>query len=203
MRRVPVIPTLVVGVLIAIMLALGFWQLLDRAPKKEAFLAQLAQNPTRPPVAFPHAPDERLLFRRTTALCQPPVAIRRAGAGSAGFRLIAECRGGMLVQLGTSRNPRAEVPWQGGTVAGYISHAPDHRSMIESLMRPRPQPMLLVLDQPVAGLAPNPRPSTDAVPNNHVAYAVQWFLFAVAAAIIYALALRRRNRPVVEPARAR
>ena len=203
MRRIPVIPTLVVGVLIAVMLALGFWQLLDRAPKKEAYLAQLAQNPARAPVAFPQAPDDRLLFRRTTATCRPPVTIRRAGAGSAGFRLIAECRGGMLVQLGSSRNPRAEVPWQGGAVSGYISHAPDHRSMIESLMRPRPQPMLLVLDLPVAGLSANPRPSTDAVPNNHVAYAVQWFLFALAAAIIYGLALRRRNRAVVERARPR
>ena len=64
MRRVPIVPTLIVGVLIAVMLALGFWQLLDRAPKKEAYLAQLAQNPARAPVAFPQAPDDRLLFRR-------------------------------------------------------------------------------------------------------------------------------------------
>jgi surfeit locus 1 family protein len=32
------------------------------------------------------------------------------------------------------------------------------------------------------------------VPNNHLAYAVQWFLFAGVAAVIYALALRRRTR---------
>ncbi|MBM3928735.1 MAG: SURF1 family protein, partial [Sphingomonadales bacterium] len=39
----------------------------------------------------------------------------------------------------------------------------------------------------------NPAPDLSAVPNNHLAYAVQWFLFAVVAAIIYAMALRRRR----------
>jgi len=32
------------------------------------------------------------------------------------------------------------------------------------------------------------------VPNNHLAYAVQWFLFALVAGVIYVIALRRRLR---------
>jgi surfeit locus 1 family protein len=32
------------------------------------------------------------------------------------------------------------------------------------------------------------------VPNNHLAYAVQWFLFAAVASVIYVLALRWRGR---------
>ena len=37
-------------------------------------------------------------------------------------------------------------------------------------------------------------PSMDAIPNNHRFYAVQWFLFAAMAALIYFLAVRKRMR---------
>jgi cytochrome oxidase assembly protein ShyY1 len=37
-------------------------------------------------------------------------------------------------------------------------------------------------------------PSAAATPNNHLAYAGQWFLFALAASVIYILAVRRRLR---------
>jgi cytochrome oxidase assembly protein ShyY1 len=37
-------------------------------------------------------------------------------------------------------------------------------------------------------------PSPDSIPNNHLSYAIQWFLFAAAAALIYVLALRLRQR---------
>jgi surfeit locus 1 family protein len=36
------------------------------------------------------------------------------------------------------------------------------------------------------------RPDPRDIPNNHLAYAVQWFLFATVAAVIYALALAKR-----------
>ena len=200
MKRVPVLPTLIVGLAVAAMVALGLWQLLDRLPQKEAYLAQLAANPARPPIAFPLFPDDSLLFRRTVAECRPPVTVRRAGAGAAGFRLIATCsvqRGAMQVQLGTTHDPRKAIIWPGGRVTGYVAHAPDGRSLIQSAFDHRPQAMLLVADSPAAGLEPNPSPDIDAVPNNHLAYAVQWFLFAAIAAIIYALAVVRRNRMVV------
>ena len=86
MRRLPFLPTLLVGLAVAAMIALGLWQLLDRRPRKLAFLEQLAANPARPPVAFPRIPDERLLFRRASAVCAPPVSIRLAGAGAAATR---------------------------------------------------------------------------------------------------------------------
>jgi surfeit locus 1 family protein len=200
MRRVPILPTLIVGLAVAAMIALGLWQWLDRLPQKQAYLAQLAANPVRPAIAFPLYPDDRLLFRRTVADCRPPIAIRRAGAGAAGFRLIATCsvpRGKMQVQLGTTHDPRAETTWPGGRVTGYVSHAPDSRSLIESAFDHRPQEMLLVADSPAPGLDANPSPDIGGVPNNHLAYAVQWFLFAAIAAIIYALAVVRRNRMVV------
>ncbi|MGJ3629003.1 SURF1 family cytochrome oxidase biogenesis protein [Sphingomonas sp. MMS24-JH45] len=176
------------------MIALGLWQWLDRLPAKEAYIAQLADNPLRPPVTFPHVPDDRLLFRRSVLDCRPPVGIARAGAGNAGFRLIATCGDGARVQLGTTRNPLGMVAWGGGRVTGWISHAPDATPLIARLVAtPKPQAMLLVADRPVAGLAANGRPDVSAVPDNHLAYAVQWFLFAGVAGVIYVLALRRRR----------
>ena len=194
MKRLPIIPTIVVGLAVAIMLGLGWWQIFDRLPRKEAYLAQLAANPAKPPIAFPATPDDRLLFRRTTATCRLPIAIRRTGAGSAGYRFIADCAAGLTVQLGTTRDPTAQITWAGGPVAGYLSHAPTGQSVIGSAFAADgPQPMMLVLDTPPAGLTANARPDLSAVPNNHLAYGVQWFAFAGIAAVIYVLAVLRRK----------
>jgi surfeit locus 1 family protein len=193
MTRVPVVATLFVVAAIAAMIALGVWQLADRLPRKEAFLAQLAANPARPSIAFPRAADDTLLFRRATATCRAPVALRRAGAGARGFRVIATCADGMQVQLGTTRDPVGAVAWGGGAVAGYVSHAPDARPLIAGLFDRTPGALMLVAEAPPAGLARNTPPDLSSVPNNHLAYGVQWFLFAAVAAVIYVLALRRRR----------
>ena len=200
MRRVPLVPTLIVGLAVAAMIALGLWQLLDRLPQKEAFVAQLAGNPMKPAIAFPVAPDDRLLFRRSTIGCLAPVGQSLQGAGAAGYRVIARCRtpdatSDVAIQLGTTRDPAFRSNWRGGRVAGYISHAPDARSLIGSLFDHRPREMMLVADAPPAGLTANARPDVGSVPNNHLSYAVQWFLFAAIASVIYLLALRRRGRP--------
>lgn len=192
MRRLPLVPTVVVGLAVATMIALGLWQLLIRLPEKEAYLARLAANPTRPAIAFSIAPDDSLLFRRATGACRPPVAVRLVGAGAAGYRAIAECRDGVAVQLGTTRDPKAMVSWPGGTVSGYISHAPDARPLLASLWEDTPKRPLLVADRSPPGLAANTPPDLSAVPNSHLAYAGQWFFFAAIASVIYLLAARRR-----------
>lgn len=194
MRRLPILPTAIVALAVATMVALGLWQLLDRAPKKAAYLEQLAANPARPPIAFPRTPHESLLFRRAVAECPAPVAVRMAGAGAAGFRAIATCADGTIVQLGTTRDAKARIAWQGGRIAGRIAHAPGGQSLIGALVDPQPQRLMLVAAAPVAGLTANAAPDIESVPNNHLAYAGQWFFFAAVAAIIYVLALRRRGR---------
>lgn len=201
MIRIPLLPTLLVALAALAMIGLGIWQL-DRRAWKEALVARYTRNQTLPPVAFPRFPiGDALLYRRTAAFCLQPVDWRTEGAGSHGWRVIAACRTGaegpgFSVELGTTHDPKVRPQWQGGRVTGVIVAAPSHTSLIAGLFHPAPQPLMIVADAPPAAvsprLSPSPRPDVAAIPNNHLAYAVQWFIFAGLAVAIYAIALRRR-----------
>lgn len=195
------IATIVVGLAVVAMIGLGIWQL-QRRGEKLAELRVLAANPAKPPMAFPNPPvgNEDLLFRRAAAFCLKPVKFDIAGAGKAGFRVIAQCSTGVegpgfAVQLGTTEDPQFKSNWTGGQVSGTIAQLPSSTPLIGTLFRKRSaEPLMLVADTPAPGLKPNTMPSVDSIPNNHLAYAVQWFLFAAIALVIYGLALRRRAR---------
>lgn len=206
MTRMPLVPTILVGLAVAAMIALGVWQLQRRA-EKAALLARYAHNIALPPIAFPRIPvNDGLLFRRAGAFCLQPVGFAIEGGrnarGGTGWRQIVRCRTGVegpgfAVQLGFGKGPHVKPDWKGGAVRGYISHAPDHVPLIAGLFGGgAPKTLMLVADPPAPGLDPNPGPDLAAVPNNHLAYAVQWFVFAALAAIIYAVALRRRGSPL-------
>jgi surfeit locus 1 family protein len=200
MKRFPIVATILVLLAAAAMIRLGVWQL-HRREQKLAELAVLAANPSKPPIAFPiPALGDDLLFRRAGAFCLKPVSFALDGAGKAGFRVIARCATGaegpgISVQLGTTHDPEFKPQWSGGKVSGMISHAPSDRPLIATMFgKPVPQQLLLIADAPAQGLSANEMPSIESIPNNHLAYAVQWFLFAGIAVIIYLLALRRRAR---------
>jgi cytochrome oxidase assembly protein ShyY1 len=196
-RRLPLVPTLIVGAAIAVMIALGVWQL-GRAKEKDSLLAQYRAAEGLPPIAFPATPlgdDQLPLFRHATAMCLQPVAKRatagRNRAGETGYAHIVDCRTGfegpgVSIELGWSRDPKAQFDWRGGPVSGVI--APDRRSRMRLVAASAPE-----------GLAPSAPPSLETIPNNHRSYAVQWFLFAVIAAAIYALAVRKRLKPEAPP----
>lgn len=203
MKRVPILSTILVTLAVAAMVALGIWQL-QRRSEKETLLARYAQNVTLPRIPFPAIPvDDTLLFRRASALCLQPVSFAveggRNGRGGTGWRQIARCRTGaegpgFAVQLGFGTDPHAKPDWKGGPVRGYITYATDQSPLIARWFgMGHPRTLMLVADPPLAGLDINPGPDLSAVPNNHLAYAVQWFIFAGLAALIYALALRRRT----------
>ncbi len=191
-RRLPLIPTLVVVAACLTMIGLGIWQL-QRSQEKKALLARYAAAQGQPPIAFPMIPiaeEDLPLFRRASGHCLR-VLSRRTSAGEnrqgeTGFLHIADCGSGaegpgMAVELGWSKDPNAGTSWKGGEVSGII--APDRKSR-----------MRLVSATGLGGLEPGKPPSTDTIPNNHLSYAIQWFLFALLAALIYALALRNRWR---------
>ena len=206
MRRVPVVATLVVGLAGAAMIALGVWQL-QRRLETLALLALYAGNERRPAIAMPASPDDRVLFRKATALCLHPTDWKRDSGrdarGGSGWRAIAQCKGeaggAFAVQMGVGSDPLHNPLWAGGRVSGYITHAPQHRSLIGNLFAHAPDELMLIADTPLPGLRANPAANLDDVPNNHLAYAVQWFVFAAIAATIYAVALWRRRSTMVVP----
>jgi cytochrome oxidase assembly protein ShyY1 len=196
-RRLPLIPTLIVAAAVAVMIGLGIWQL-QRASGKDALIARYAQADKLPPIAFPTLPmgDANLpLFRHATGVCLRPVS-RRTGAGQnrsgeTGYLHIVDCMTGaegpgMSVELGWSKNPKAPINWKGGPVSGII--APDGRSRLR-----------LVAASAPPGLEQSAAPSVDTIPNNHRSYGIQWFAFAAIALLIYGLAVSRKLKDEPQP----
>jgi cytochrome oxidase assembly protein ShyY1 len=203
LRRLPLIPTMLVAAAVVTMIALGIWQI-DRARQKDDLIALYRANLAKPAMSFPDlGPVPRdAMFRPSSVTCIEVVGWRTEGGRSAdgvsGSRYIAECRTGAdgpgaLIELGVSQDPGIKPRWPGGVASGMITTEPDHTSVIARLFGGGTVlgPML-VADRPASGLRASARPSPDTVPNNHVSYAVQWFLFAAAALVIYVLALRKR-----------
>ncbi len=190
-HKLPIVPTILVALAVATMIGLGIWQL-ERRQQKEALLAAYAAAADRPPIGWPSVPPKEPLplFRSATANCLSVVGFRTAAGqnrrGEPGYLVIADCRTGaegpgVAIELGWSKNPNAGRAFTGGLVSGVI--APDRVSR-----------MRLVAATPGPGLAASAPPSPDTIPNNHFSYAVQWFLFAGIAVVIYVLALRGRWR---------
>jgi surfeit locus 1 family protein len=195
-RRLPIVPTLLVLAAVAVMISLGVWQL-KRAHWKEGLLAQYAEAEKLPPITWPTVPPREAqlpLFRHATGVCLRTVGKRAVAgenlAGEPGYVQIVDCvtgaeGPGMSVELGWSKNPNAKADWSGGLVSGII--APDRRSR-----------MRLVAATAPPGLEQSAPPSLSGIPNNHRSYAVQWFAFAAIAMIIYGLAVRKRLKDEAE-----
>jgi surfeit locus 1 family protein len=188
--RFPLIPTIIVALAVTTMIGLGIWQL-QRKSQKEALLATYAAAADKPAIAWPSVAeaDKLPLFRKSALMCVKvekwESVSGKSRSGEAGFAHIAHCHlggaegPGAKVAIGWS--PRPENPkWAGGAVTGMI--APDNAVLIR-----------LVADSAPVGLETLAPPSTESIPNNHLMYAVQWFFFAAAAALIYLLALRKRQ----------
>ena len=204
MKRLPVVSTFIVLMAVAAMIVLGIWQL-RRAEEKNALITRYATASSLPEIAFPAvAIGDDLLFRRAGGICLEPLNPRIEGGlnakGAAGWRHIVACRTGaegpgMIVDIGWSKQFDTVPDWKGGQVSGIISRQPDHSSLIARAFGKGVAPaLMLVAGNPADGLEPSAPPSLQDVPNNHFAYAVQWFLFAAIAAIVYGLALKRRQR---------
>lgn len=204
MPRFPLIPTIVVTIAVAAMIGLGIWQLQRRSEKLTA-LQLYAANLDKPEMAFPRLPvgDENL-FRRANAYCLQVLGWQsqggRAANGVRGWRHLAQCRTGaegptLLVDMGVGADPNFRPGWKGGPIRGTITHAPDHRPLLAGLFDSAPKYLMLVSADAAPGLEPTARPDLSSVPNNHLSYAVQWFLFALVATLIYVLALQWRRKP--------
>ncbi|MEQ1510572.1 MAG: SURF1 family cytochrome oxidase biogenesis protein [Sphingopyxis sp.] len=195
MKRVPLIATIIVLGAMAVMVKLGLWQL-ARADEKATLLAHYERALALPALApWPESGEGDHLVRRAMDFRQTAVDCARVSridavsgrnaSGEAGWAHIAHCETAQgyrmaEVVLGWSDTPQSPA-WTGGRARGTFRLTGQYAARV-------------IADPPLAGLGANARPDPADVPNNHLAYAVQWFLFALAAGVIYLLALRRRWR---------
>ena len=204
MRRLPLIPTLFVAAAVLTMIALGIWQL-QRAQWKEALLADYNRAMALPavdldPLLASGRPLPELSFRRALVSCAArdvPVEARagRNLADTVGQAFTVPCRPGapgpagrLRINAGWASRPDAVRRLSlGGTVAGRLS-------LVEA-----EGPITLTSASAVPPLVPSQPPGPGTIANNHLLYAWQWFFFAVAASLIYVLAVRKRNRPRLPP----
>jgi surfeit locus 1 family protein len=188
-RRVPILPTLIVAASVATMVTLGVWQL-RRAEWKADLIARYSQAQAMSaniPWPADKAGLEQALFRWSQFTCTRVLGIRTtaatSAAGESGVAQVAHCEveegGEAEVALGWSR-PTQQIAWHGGRVNGIIGPGGTFGGMLHA-------------SPPAPGLEPLAPPDPKDLPNNHLAYAGQWFFFALTALVIYVLAVRRRR----------
>lgn len=208
-RRLPILPTLITAIGVLVLCALGRWQLERRAWKHD-LIARAEAAATLPPVSPTEfraamAGDLSVQYRRAVIGCHAgdkrPYDLRpgSSAGGTSGFYVVVSCR------------PN-DLPPDIVAVAGWTRRA-DARDMVLTLDhelagvvienpygdepgRPR---FMLIPDTAIAPLGRPRQPRPSDLPDNHLAYAGQWFGLAVALVVIYGLWLRRRV--VVAPRR--
>jgi len=199
-RRLPIIPTIIVAAAVAVMIGLGIWQL-QRAAWKDRMLTELTAAQNLPPVDLDRADGSApIAFRRATVTCaggEQRASLRagRSRRGATGYSYFIPCRAGapglpgrLQINAGWSQAPNSDLRLApSGPIAGRIGTAEPGR------------PIILTADAGLGPLQPSAPPSVDDIPNNHLMYAFQWFFFAAVAAVIYLLALRARRRSVAPP----
>jgi surfeit locus 1 family protein len=204
----PLIPTILVVLAVATMLGLGIWQL-QRKQHHEILLEKVSRNAAKPPISYPELGpvSASALQRKSSITCLRVVQWRedtgKDNAGKAGTRYLAECVTGVegpgaLIAAGVADLPNLSVDWNGGQVSGVITEEPDRQSMLAKLSGPKVvlRPML-VSSQGLGGLRTAAQPSLDKLREritSNLLYAIQWFIFAFAAAVIFVLAVRKRGQ---------
>jgi surfeit locus 1 family protein len=203
-RRIPLLPTVVVVALVAVLAGLGTWQL-QRREWKAGLIVQLEAAQTLPllePIDFQRAMqgETSVQYRRAELPCSPgkvlPYDLKGGSSigGKSGFLVLVSCR--------PNRRPPDIV-----AVAGWTQRADAFRTavMVDTIFkgvvieRPygdapgRPQ-FMLIPDTAVPPLKPSRIPTPADLPDNHLSYAGQWFGLAAVLVAIYVLWLRRRPR---------
>ena len=210
------------AVMVAITVALGFWQV-RRLEWKTALLTEIDQGEAAAPI--PLSLDPRAFSRvQVTGQFLPPTALYGAevratrNGAEMGAQLIQPLRlnDGRIVLVDRGWVPERGAAVNGGseTVTGYVRPAeypvrfgaaddPVTRRFyaldpvaIGASLGVVPAPYTLVAlgpDRP--GIIPEPATALPRPVNNHFAYAVTWFVFAGCALTIFAVYARKVLRP--------
>ncbi len=200
-----------------VLVSLGIWQV-QRLYWKEGVLADIAQRITAPPVALPVAPDpvaDRYLPVTVAGKFTGPaieVLVSRKEIGP-GVRIIAafEAENGrrILIDRGFVPDAARGLPREAvaATITGNLlwpdevdgfTPKPDAktglwfaRDLPALATAMETEPVLVVARSDTGdGIEPLPIDGVD-IPNNHLGYAIQWFLMAIVWLGMTALYLRR------------
>ena len=205
MRRLPILPTILVAAAVAAMIGLGLWQL-QRAQWKERVLAEYAAAASMPALDLDPLLERDasqlppLSFRRVLVTCRardsvPQLRGGRSVSGQGGYSYFIPCRPGasglagrLSLNAGWSAMPDDDLRLSfDGIAAGRLGMVGDEGRIVLTSARGLPP------------LEASTAPRIEDIANNHLAYAIQWFFFAATAAIIYVLAVRRRGRDTLPP----
>ncbi|WP_372918449.1 SURF1 family protein [Sandarakinorhabdus sp.] len=209
-RRIPFIPTVITAAGILILCALGRWQL-ERREWKHDLITRLAAAPNLPAVTPEEfragmMGDVSLQYRRASIDCRAgpkkPYDLRPGSSarGTSGFYVVVSCRP-------NNRPPDivAVAGWTKRADAKNLTLNLDHQMsgvLIESPYGKQPNRprYMLIPNEAIAPLGRPGQPRAADLPDNHLAYAGQWFGLAGALAAIYGLWLRRRPvAPAAKP----
>ncbi|AUX69423.1 hypothetical protein CHX26_07885 [Porphyrobacter sp. HT-58-2] len=213
-RHIPVISAIIVIAAVLTMIGLGIWQL-QRKQEKEALIALYSRSIGNSAVidkwgSDPFTADPSFAYRRVAGDCvpigEPQLVSGRSASGQPGLVAAVPCRifsgfdlaGSYVLVLGWTDSVE-KMKWDGGKFTGTLVPTikmnviqPDESD--KGYDRFVHAEYHIVADPPVAGLQPMAKPDPGDLPNNHLAYAGQWFFFALTALVIYVLALKRRRR---------
>lgn len=207
---------------VAVLLALGIWQM-QRLAWKEAILAEIDARIVASPVALPEPPygeAERFLpvTVEGTATGQELHVLTSADGLGPGYRVVTafETAGGRrilvdlghipleakeadrraegLVVTGNLHSPQEVDAWTPEPDAGRnIWFARDVPAMAEALGTEAIFVVARDLSQPLAGVTPLPV-GTAGIANDHLEYAITWFLLALVWAIMSGVLIQRIAR---------
>jgi cytochrome oxidase assembly protein ShyY1 len=201
-RRIPLIPTLITMVGVLILCGLSVWQW-QRREWKADLIARLEAARTLPPVSPSEfraamAGDLSVQYRRAEISCHAgakrPYDLRpgSSAGGTSGFFVVVSCRPNdqppdIVAVAGWTR--RADAKDMALTLDHELAGVVIENPYGDAPDRPR---FMLIPDTAIAPLERPRQPRPADLPDNHLAYAGQWFGLAVALSVIYGLWLRRR-----------
>lgn len=192
-RRLPIMPTILVLAAAGVMVALGVWQL-GRAEEKAQMIAEFEAQAELGETFRIRSGVDGEIYSSVEMPCPEPAnwqaVAGRNSLGQSGYVHRYECQytpvgisihEGRFVttfaDVGWSRSPE-EPSFSGAIIIGTLVALGDDYKVVAS--------------EPLAGLQPLAKPDPKDLPNNHLAYAGQWFFFALTALVIYWFAVRAR-----------
>ena len=199
---------------VAILVALGVWQL-QRLEWKRGVLAQIDARLAAPAVPMPADPDptrDRYLRVRAEGQILPgEVHVYTAGPGGVGYRIVAPLalpddrrilldRGFVPIGDKDAGRPTGPAAVTGNLV--WPDEGPGQADRAKNIWIARDLPLMadtlgtdqvLLVAATVTG-GTTPMPVSVAIPNNHLEYAVTWFGLAAAWTLMTALWLWRIKR---------